>query len=51
MRAVAEAIPGNRPSIRVLEKAGFHRVGPGEEPGSLRFELYPTGQSPAGRTT
>ncbi|BAS26344.1 GNAT family N-acetyltransferase [Limnochorda pilosa] len=50
-RVVAETMPDNRPSIRVLEKVGFQPAGPGEEPGSLRFELHPTGRLSAGRTT
>lgn len=35
---VAEALPENVPSVRVLQKAGFTEVGPGEEAGTRRFE-------------
>lgn len=38
-RVVADTFPHLTPSIRVLEKNGFHRVGPGAAPGTLRFEL------------
>lgn len=38
-RVLAHTLPELRPSIRVLEKLGFKRVGPGEEPGSILFEL------------
>ncbi len=35
----AETLPENRPSVRVLEKVGFHHVGPGSEAGCIAFEL------------
>ena len=35
---VAEALPENVPSVRVLQKSGFVEVGPGEEAGTQRFE-------------
>lgn len=35
---VAEALPENVPSVRVLQNAGFAEVGPGEEAGTRRFE-------------
>ncbi len=38
-RVVAHTLPALVPSIRVLEKCGFASVGPGAEPGTLRFEL------------
>jgi len=38
-RVVAHTLPELAPSIRVLEKCGFTRVGPGEEAGTIRFEL------------
>ena len=38
-RVVADTFPHLMPSIRVLEKNGFRPVGPGAEPGALRFEL------------
>lgn len=38
-RVVAETSPELAPSIRLLERAGFAAVGPGSEPGSVRFEL------------
>ena len=37
-RAIAETFGDNDPSIRVLEKNGFRRVGVAGEPGALRFE-------------
>jgi len=38
-RVVADTFPDLAPSIRVLEKNGFSRSGPGAEPGAIRFEL------------
>ena len=38
-RVRAHTRPELVPSIRVLEKCGFQRVGEGTEPGTLRFEL------------
>lgn len=35
---VADALPENPASVRVLEKSGFHDIGPGEEEGTRRFE-------------
>ena len=39
--AIAHTFPTLPASIRVLEKCGFHPAGPGEEPGTLRFEWRP----------
>jgi len=38
-RVIAHTFPDLRPSIRVLEKLGFRRVGAGREPGTIRYEL------------
>jgi RimJ/RimL family protein N-acetyltransferase len=38
-RIVAQTQPENVASVRVLSKLGFRAVGPGEESGSLRFEV------------
>jgi RimJ/RimL family protein N-acetyltransferase/uncharacterized damage-inducible protein DinB len=38
-RVIAETLPPLLPSIRVLEKNGFRLIGPGFEPGVIRFEL------------
>lgn len=38
-RVLAETLPSLPPSIRVLEKSGFHLMGAGSEPGVIRFEL------------
>ncbi len=38
-RIMAETYPELKPSIRVLEKNGFHPIGAGSEPGVIRFEL------------
>jgi RimJ/RimL family protein N-acetyltransferase len=38
-RIRAHTYPRLLASIRVLEKSGLSHVGPGEEPGTLRFEL------------
>lgn len=38
-RVIAETYPELKPSIRVLEKNGFHLIGAGSEPGVIRFEL------------
>ena len=35
---VADALPENAASVRVLEKSGFTEAGPGEEEGTRRFE-------------
>ncbi len=35
---VADALPENMASVRVLQKAGFAEAGPGEEEGTRRFE-------------
>ena len=34
---VADALPENRPSVRVLEKSGFIEIGPGAEAGTCRY--------------
>ncbi len=39
LRVLAETLPSLLPSIRVLEKSGFHPLGPGSEAGVVRFEL------------
>jgi ribosomal-protein-alanine N-acetyltransferase len=39
-RVIAETFPELKPSLRVLEKLGFHYIGRGVfEPGAIRFEL------------
>ena len=38
LRVVADALPENAASVRVLEKNGFTEAGPGEEEGTRRFE-------------
>jgi ribosomal-protein-alanine N-acetyltransferase len=38
-RVIAEALPGNLASVRVLLKAGFSEAGPGSERNHIRFEL------------
>jgi len=45
-RIVAHTTTENAASCKVLECAGFRQVGPGEEPGSLRFETSRTRQTP-----
>lgn len=35
---IAHTFPDLLPSIRVLEKSGFRRVGPGAEEGTIRFQ-------------
>jgi len=40
-RVVAEAIPANLASVRVLARSGFVPVGPGDEPGCVRFAYVP----------
>jgi ribosomal-protein-alanine N-acetyltransferase len=37
LKIIAETLQDNRPSIRVLERAGFHRARKASEPGHLRF--------------
>lgn len=37
-RVIAETMPDNIPSIRVLEKNGFLRAGAGSDPGSIRLQ-------------
>ncbi len=39
-RLIAHTLPDLRPSIRVLEKCGFHFVGDGSEEGTVRYELF-----------
>ena len=36
---IAETMPGNAASVRLLEKLGFHPAGAGAEPGTVRWEL------------
>ena len=38
-RVVADALPENRASVRVLQKAGFTEAGPGADTGTRRFEV------------
>ncbi len=38
LQVIAEALPENTASVRVLEKSGFRDIGPGEEEGTRRFE-------------
>jgi len=38
VRVVADTMPTNTPSVRVLLRHGFRQVGPGSEEGSLLFE-------------
>jgi ribosomal-protein-alanine N-acetyltransferase len=38
-RVIAETLPDNEPSIRVLQRAGFRRAGKASDPGCLRFIL------------
>jgi [ribosomal protein S5]-alanine N-acetyltransferase len=38
-KVIAETLPDNEPSIRVLLRAGFKRGGKASEPGHLRFAL------------
>lgn len=38
-RVIAETLPELRPSIGVLEKVGMRQIGPGSEPGVIRFEI------------
>jgi len=38
-RVIAETYPHLLPSVRVLEKSGFRRIGKGSEEGIIRFEL------------
>ena len=42
LRVVADALPENTASVRVLEKNGFTEAGPGEEEGTRRFEVVQT---------
>ena len=39
VRIVAETYPESKSSIRVIQKNGFLFVGPGSEPGVIRYEL------------
>lgn len=41
-RVIAEVFPDNIPSVRVLTKCGFVKVGAGSEPGVKRFEFSPS---------
>jgi RimJ/RimL family protein N-acetyltransferase len=38
-RVIAETLPELAPSIGVLTKSGFRLLGPGSEPGVIRFEI------------
>lgn len=38
-RIIAETMPGNMASLRLLEKLGFHPAGAGSEPGMVRWEV------------
>lgn len=38
-RVIAETLPELAPSIRLLERAGFAKIGKGSEEGVIRFEL------------
>jgi len=38
-RVIAHTLPTLMPSIRVLEKCGFHADGAGAEPGTLRYAM------------
>lgn len=38
VRVIAEALPGNTASVRILQKVGFSEVGPGSR-NHLRFEM------------
>ena len=50
-RVIAHTTAGNPASIRVLQQSGFTCVGPGGEPGTLRFECRSPGEAafPIGR--
>jgi ribosomal-protein-alanine N-acetyltransferase len=39
LKIIAETLPDNEPSIRVLHRAGFRRARKASEPGHLRFML------------
>jgi ribosomal-protein-alanine N-acetyltransferase len=41
-RVIAHTQPGNLGSIKVLERAGFQRLGPGGEPGAVEPDEYET---------
>jgi len=45
-RVRAHTYPHLRPSIRVLEKCGFHSTGPGQEEGTVRYVLERGAQQP-----
>jgi RimJ/RimL family protein N-acetyltransferase len=38
-KIIAETLPDNEPSIRVLQRAGFHRARKASEPGHIRFVI------------
>ncbi|HXF74369.1 MAG TPA: GNAT family protein [Actinomycetota bacterium] len=38
-RVVAHTTPANVGSVKVLERCGFRHVGPGDEPGSVRYAV------------
>ncbi len=46
-RVVAEVHEDNPASVKVLARCGFHRVGPGREPGFHRYQHNPASAAPA----
>jgi RimJ/RimL family protein N-acetyltransferase len=51
VRVVADTMPSNTASVRLLERQGFRQVGPGTEPGSVLFEKLRSGTTFPGATT
>jgi RimJ/RimL family protein N-acetyltransferase len=47
VRVVADTMPTNTPSVRLLLRHGFRKVGSGSEEGSLLFEKQRPNQTPA----
>jgi RimJ/RimL family protein N-acetyltransferase len=47
VRVVADSMPTNTPSVRLLLRHGFREVGAGSEEGSLLFEKVRPNQTPA----
>lgn len=47
-RVIAETLPELLPSIGVLHKCGFRLIGPGSEPGVIRFERTRDATDPSG---
>ncbi len=39
-RVVAQTSPDNVGSVKVLERCGFRPIGPGKEPGSVRYAIH-----------